>query len=204
MSITLQAAQTYGANAAPLATSASSLGVTTQPATTQGNTTIPTGYSANPAAGTVTGGGTAGGSPGMTGFANSLLPGAVAAAQNTVSTATGQPAPALTQAQQQQTANSASAITVDYLKKAQAESAARGGTFTDALKSGVSKIAAFAQQGMADIQAAIQGEMNANGGDVPPAKMQYYTMQMSKYELLNQMAAKIQEKEERAVQIWLQ
>jgi hypothetical protein len=57
---------------------------------------------------------------------------------------------------------------------------------------------------MADIQKAIQGDMAANNGEVDPAKMQLYTMKMSTYELLNQMAAKIQEKEERSIQVWLQ
>ena len=45
--------------------------------------------------------------------------------------------------------------------------------------------------------------MAANNGEVDPAKMQLYTMKMCTYELLNQMAAKIQEKEERSIQVWL-
>ena len=82
-------------------------------------------------------------------------------------------------------------------------SAAGGGAITDALKSGVAKIAAWAQRGMTGIQEAIQGDMNANNGQVDPAKMQQYTMQMTNYELMMQMAAKIQEKEEAAIKIWL-
>ena len=81
--------------------------------------------------------------------------------------------------------------------------AAGGGEIGDALKSGVAKIAAWAQRGMAGIQQAIQGDMNANNGQVDPAKMQQYTMQMSNYELMNQMAAKLQEKEEAAMRVWL-
>lgn len=82
-------------------------------------------------------------------------------------------------------------------------SAAGGGEISDALKSGVAKIAAWAQRGMTGIQEAIQGDMNANNGQVDPAKMQQYTMQMTNYELMMQMAAKIQEKEEAAIKVWL-
>ena len=78
-----------------------------------------------------------------------------------------------------------------------------GGAISDALLSGVAKIAAFAQNGMKSIEQAIQGDMNANNGQVDPAKMQQYTMQMSNYELMNQMAAKLQEKEEAAMRVWL-
>ena len=81
--------------------------------------------------------------------------------------------------------------------------AAGGGEITDALKNGVAKIAAWAQRGMTGIQEAIQGDMNANNGQVDPAKMQQYTMQMTNYEMMMQMAAKIQEKEEAAIKIWL-
>ena len=57
---------------------------------------------------------------------------------------------------------------------------------------------------MKGIEQAIQGDMAANNGQVDPAKMQQYTMQMSTYEMIMQMAAKIQEKQERAAQVWLQ
>jgi hypothetical protein len=78
-----------------------------------------------------------------------------------------------------------------------------GGSIGQALTNGVSNIVAFAQKGMADIQKAIQGDMAANNGQIDPAKMQLYTMQMSTFELLNQLAAKIQEKEDNSIQRWL-
>lgn len=193
-----QAAQVYGANAAPVATSASTLGVTAQPATT-GNTAVSTGYSATPTSSVTGGGGTAGGSTALNNLAGSLVNGAVANGQAGVSNLTGTPAPALNQAATNQVASSASAIATNQLQAA----ASGGGAIGDALKSGTSRIVAFAQKGMSDIQAAIQGDMAANNGEVPAAKMQLYTMKMSTYELLNQMAAKIQEKEERAIQVWL-
>jgi hypothetical protein len=190
------AAQVYGANAAPVATSASTL--TGQPSTTGGNTAVSTGYSSTPAS-TVTGGGSVGGSTAINNLASGLVAGAVSNGQAGVSALTGTPAPALNQAQTNQVANSAASIATTQLNTA----AVGGGAIGDALKSGVSGIVAFAQKGMADIQKAIQGDMAANNGEVDPAKMQLYTMKMSTYELLNQMAAKIQEKEERSIQVWL-
>lgn len=82
-------------------------------------------------------------------------------------------------------------------------SAAGGGAISDALKGGVAKIAAWAQRGMTGIQEAIQGDMHSNGGQVDPARMQQYTMEMSRYEMMMQMAAKIQEKEDAAIRVWL-
>lgn len=191
------AAQVYGANAAPVATSAATL--TGQPSTTAGNTNVRTGYSSTPASTVTGGGGTAGGSAAMNSLAGSLVNGAVANGQAGVTALTGTPAPALNQAATNQVASSAAAIATNQMQSA----ASGGGAIADALKSGTSKIVAFAQKGMADIQAAIQGDMAANNGEVDPAKMQLYTMKMSTYELLNQMAAKIQEKEEQSIQVWL-
>ena len=80
----------------------------------------------------------------------------------------------------------------------------RGAAFAHlALKGGVAKIAAWAQRGMSGIQQAIQGDMSANNGQVDPAKMQHYTMQMSNYEMMNQLAAKIQEKQDASIRAWL-
>lgn len=175
-----QAAQVYGANAAPVATSASML--TGQPTTTGGNAAVPTGYSNTPAS-TVTGGGASQPTiPQAMQNAAATNGTTVAAVQNVHNTVASQFGTT--------TANSFT-------------SASGGGAISDALKGGVSNIVAFAQKGMADIQKAIQGDMAANNGEVDPAKMQLYTMKMSTFELLNQMAAKIQEKEERAIQVWL-
>lgn len=175
----------YVSYAAPVATGPASLGVTSpaQPTTTSattggGNAAVNTGYSSTPVP-VVGGGPTGGASANITALANQL------AAPGT----------------SQQAVTAAANIATQQLQAAQNASA--GGAIGDALKSGVSGIVAFAQKGMADIQKAIQGDMAANNGEVDPAKMQLYTMKMSTYELLNQMAAKIQEKEERSIQVWL-
>lgn len=81
--------------------------------------------------------------------------------------------------------------------------AAGGGAVSDALQNGVAKLAAFAQNGMKNIENAIQGDMDANSGQVDPAKMQQYTMRMSSYEMMMQLAAKIQEKQNNSIQAWL-
>lgn len=193
------AAQVYGANAAPVATNAATLGAAS--VTTGGNTRVGTGYSSTPATTVSGGGGTAGGSTAINNLAASNVNGAIANAQASVSNLTGAAAPALNQAQSTQVQNAAASIATNQM--ASAASTSGGGAIGDALKSGVGSIVAFAQKGMADIQKAIQGDMAANNGEVDPAKMQLYTMKMSTYELLNQMAAKIQEKEERAIQVWL-
>jgi 5-hydroxyisourate hydrolase-like protein (transthyretin family) len=67
----------------------------------------------------------------------------------------------------------------------------------------VSKLAAFAQNSMTNVQKAMQADMTANNGQVDPAKLQQYSMQMSTYEMIMQMAQKIQEKQEAATQVWL-
>lgn len=174
--------------AAPLATSAASLGVAAQPTTTGtatagGNAAVATGFDRTPATTTIGGGAaqpTLAQSTQAAAAANNTSVAAVNAVHDTVANQFG-----TTMANQLVTASG-------------------GGAIGDALKNGVSSIVAFAQKGMADIQKAIQGDMAANNGEVDPAKMQLYTMKMSTYELLNQMAAKIQEKQDRAVQIWLQ
>lgn len=192
----------YVSYAAPVATNPSSLGITSpaQPRTTSstptggGNAAVATGF--NPTPVPVMGGGTTGGaSASVAALANSLAPAAMASGQATTGGS------ALTQAQQTQAVTAAANIATQQLQSAQASSG--GGAIGDALTKGVSGIVAFAQKGMADIQKAIQGDMAANNGEVDPAKMQLYTMKMSTYELLNQMAAKIQEKEERSIQVWL-
>jgi hypothetical protein len=185
--LSTQVSGIYGANAAPVATSPTTLGaLTSQPATTAtattgGNAAIATGYNPTP----VVGGGaatTGGAAPNVAALANQLAP----AGTN------------------QQAVTAAANIATQQLQTSYDSASSGGGAIGDALKSGTSKIVAFAQKGMADIQKAIQGDMAANNGEVDPAKMQLYTMKMSTYELLNQMAAKIQEKEERSIQVWLQ
>jgi hypothetical protein len=177
----------YGNFAAPLATSASTLGVATQPTTTGttatggGNAAISTGFSSTPATTTVGGGNTL------------TLPRATQNAAASLGTSVANV----------QAAQSTAAAAVGSTLANDLVTATGGGAISDALKNGVSKIVAFAQTGMANIQKAIQADMAANNGEIDPAKMQLYTMRMSTYELLNQMAAKIQEKEDSAIQRWL-
>jgi hypothetical protein len=207
--ITSPVSAVYGANAAPIATSASSLGVTSQPTTTGGNAAVSTGYASTPVAvtggGSTTTGATSGVGAGLTAM-NNAAGSAVTSAQGSIN-ALGSSTPAATNVSTNAVANNAYASVANQFGTGMANdlaTAAGGGVISNALKNGVSSIVAYAQSGMQKIQQAIQGEMAANGGEVDPAKMQLYTMQMSTYELLNQMAAKIQEKQERSVQIWLQ
>lgn len=169
----------------PIASNPATLGVTGQPAITStpnatsgGNAAVGTAFSPTPA----TGGHAANINTAITAAAANT--GAsqqqVRAAHNTVSTQFGAP------------------LGNDFTN------AAGGGNISNALQNGVAKIAAFAQNGIKSIEQAIQGDMAANNGQVDPAKMQQYTMQMSTFEMIMQMAAKIQEKQERAAQVWLQ
>ena len=167
----------------PVASTPATLGVTTQPTVTSGtpttgggNAAVSTGYSSTP----VTGGGTATPNYAAAAAATGGSQQQVRAATNAVSNQFGAP------------------IANDFAN------AAGGGTISNALQNGVAKIAAFAQNGIKSIEQAIQGDMAANNGQVDPAKMQQYTMQMSTFEMIMQMAAKIQEKQERAAQVWLQ
>lgn len=77
-----------------------------------------------------------------------------------------------------------------------------GGGLTQDVGNAVSRLASFAQGKMDDVQRRMQGEM-ASTGAIDPGKLQSYNMEMSKYEMIMQMAAKIQEKEERAASVWL-
>jgi hypothetical protein len=186
----------------PVASSAATLGVTSQPALTTagtstggGNAAVNTGYNSTP----VTGGGPTSGQQLQTIANNS-----VAAAQNRISSLGATPA---TGVNPQTIASNAAAITSQQFGAPMASNLATGaggGPISDALQNGVAKIAAFAQNGIKSIEQAIQGDMAANNGQVDPAKMQQYTMQMSTFEMIMQMAAKIQEKQERAAQVWLQ
>lgn len=166
----------------PVASTPATLGVTPQPALTSsatalapagGNARVATGYNPTP----VTGGGT--------------TPNYAAAAAATGSTQ-----------QQVRGATNTLAAGVGAPLANDLTNAAGGGAISNALQNGVAKIAAFAQNGIKGIQQAIQGDMAANNGQVDPAKMQQYTMQMSTFELIMQMAAKIQESEKNAAQVW--
>ena len=61
-----------------------------------------------------------------------------------------------------------------------------------------------ASTGMQSISDALNGEMAATGGGtVDAAKVQGYVMQMTNYDNIMKMAAKLHEKEDEAVKVWL-
>lgn len=83
-------------------------------------------------------------------------------------------------------------------------SASGGGGLGDYLASGIGKLVSFASKGMQSISDALNGEMSAaGGGAVDAAKVQGYVMQMSNYDNLMKMAAKLHEKEDDAIKVWL-
>ena len=82
--------------------------------------------------------------------------------------------------------------------------ASGGGALGDFVMSGIGKLVSYASKGMQAISDALRGEMDAKGGGaVNAAKVQGYVMQMSNYDNIIKMAAKLQEKEDEAVKIWL-
>lgn len=86
----------------------------------------------------------------------------------------------------------------------EASSSVGGGVIGDALLSGIGKLVAFASKGMQSISDALNGEVSATGGgSINPAKLQGYMMQMSSYDHLMKMAAKLQENEDEAIKVWL-
>lgn len=180
----MTAVNAYAANTTAIPSTAASLGITNQPAIT-GTTTsagspnarVGTGFDSTPVAG------------GATTDVNAAI--------NAVAAQTGQSAQVVRAAHNTVGNQFGAAISHDFVN------AAGGGAISSALENGVAKIAAFAQNGIKSIEKAIQGDMAANNGQVDPAKMQQYTMQMSTFEMIMQMAAKIQEKQERATQVWL-
>jgi hypothetical protein len=190
----------------PVSTTTASLGITSQPAVSGGTTSSPnsrvgTGYSPAPAA--VTGGGLTSAIQGVAANQNSAVPtgaavGTVGSTTPTAASYAAAASPAPHADVRTVSTQFGAPIANDYA------TASGGGAISDALNNGVAKIAAFAQNGMKSIEQAIQGDMAANNGQVDPAKMQQYTMQMSTFEQIMQMAAKIQEKQDRAAQVWLQ
>lgn len=78
-----------------------------------------------------------------------------------------------------------------------------GGAVSDFVGNAVGRLTAFAAGSMDRIQKAMEGDMTANGGQIDPARLQKYNMEMSTYEMIMQMAAKIQEKQENAAAVWL-
>jgi hypothetical protein len=78
-----------------------------------------------------------------------------------------------------------------------------GGGLSDFVGNAISKIATMAQNSMNKVQSQLTNEMTANGGNVEPARLQQINQQMSTYQMMMEMAAKIQDKQEQAAQVWL-
>lgn len=75
-----------------------------------------------------------------------------------------------------------------------------GGDISDA----VSRITAYAQQQMTNTQNEMTAMFNSEGGSLDPAKLQIYQQRMSTYQMSMEMAANIQEKRDRAIEVWTQ
>jgi hypothetical protein len=77
------------------------------------------------------------------------------------------------------------------------------GDIGNAIASGINGIAQMAQSGMAKLEQQMNGEMSANGGQMDAAKVQMYSQKMSAFEMVMQLAAKLQESKDNATRAWL-
>jgi hypothetical protein len=75
--------------------------------------------------------------------------------------------------------------------------------FAADVKNAITALTSFAQSKMDAVQANIKALMNSEGGEMNAAKLQVYSQELSSYETMMQMAAKLQEKQDRAAQIWV-
>ncbi|MCW2960416.1 MAG: hypothetical protein JWM90_803 [Thermoleophilia bacterium] len=79
-----------------------------------------------------------------------------------------------------------------------------GGGLVDYIKgNATSNLAAVAQRGIKGIQDKMNAEMASAGGTIDPLKVQMYTQQMSSFEMIMQMVAKMQETEENCTRAFL-
>lgn len=81
--------------------------------------------------------------------------------------------------------------------------ATSGGGLAQDIGSAVSRLTQFAQTKMEEVNTKISALFNSEGGPIDAAKLQAYNSEMSKYEMTMQAAAKIQEKQDQAIQVWL-
>lgn len=78
-----------------------------------------------------------------------------------------------------------------------------GGAVSNFIGNAATQFATMASNGMQRLEAAMNGDIAANGGQLNPAKMQQYTSQMNTFEQVMLMAKKIQDKQEAAANVWL-
>lgn len=81
--------------------------------------------------------------------------------------------------------------------------APQSASYAGDVKSAIGALTAFAQSKMDAVQANIKALMSSEGGEMNAAKLQVYSQELANYETMMQMAAKLQEKEERALAIWV-
>lgn len=167
--------------AAPISSSAGSLGITSQPAitpqtplaapTTGGspNAAVATGYSSTPAAGTSSVG--------------DLAAAAQSVAASTQALAAGNTAPVA--------GNTA------------ANQSTSGGGLGEFVGNAIERLAGFASTSMTRLKDKMNAEMTANGGQMDMAKLQMYSQEMSNFEAIMSMAKKIQDTENEARRVWL-
>lgn len=121
------------------------------------------------------------------------------AAPTTVAAPTTAPAPVSTPVPGAQVATPNAQVATGY-SPAPVEG---GGVISEFVGNAISKIATMAQNSMNSVQSQLTAEMTANGGAVEPARLQQINQQMSTYQMMMEMAAKIQQKQDDAVRVWL-
>ncbi len=81
--------------------------------------------------------------------------------------------------------------------------APQGNSFASDVKDAIGALASFAQSRMDAVQSKIKALMSSEGGEINAAQLQVYSQELANYEMLMQMAAKLQEKQERAAAVWV-
>lgn len=76
-------------------------------------------------------------------------------------------------------------------------------SFAHDISDAIGALASFAQSRMDAVQSKIKALMNSEGGELNAAQLQAYDRELASYEMLMQMAAKMQEKQERAIAVWV-
>lgn len=79
-----------------------------------------------------------------------------------------------------------------------------GGGFLDDVKDGAQALVKFAQGKMNSLDASIKQLLNSEGGDMDGQKLRALTGEMEDYRNMMQLAAKMDENKQRAIQVWLQ
>lgn len=100
-------------------------------------------------------------------------------------------------------ASTSAALTDIINQPASQFSGQAGSIISGATRDAVTAITDFAQQRMEQVQQNIQALLNSEGGELNAAKLQVYSNQLQNYTTMMELAAKMQEKRDRAVEIWV-